>query len=152
MLSKGPHLPCVSMADRALLAGYPRYMSPNGVTRPKWVMTYVLSRGKTTRASRVLVVAWCFFSWANWNLAASRSEIIEIIFYGAFSPPDCSHFCSLVFSLVTYCLRLERLQRCPRPHFQWPKFVLPTWPDGLICWWRESSRSTGWRRRTTDPE
>ena len=27
ILPKGPYLPCVSMAGRALLAGYPRYLS-----------------------------------------------------------------------------------------------------------------------------
>ena len=34
ILPKGPYLPCVSMAGRALLAGYPRYI---WVTWPRWL-------------------------------------------------------------------------------------------------------------------
>ena len=34
ILPKGPYLPCVSMAGRALLAGYPRYASANSTWIP----------------------------------------------------------------------------------------------------------------------
>ena len=43
ILPKGPYLPCVSMAGRALLAGYPRFVTftpppPNHCLNEKWII------------------------------------------------------------------------------------------------------------------
>ena len=44
ILPKGPYLPCVSMAGRALLAGYPRYPTP--------ALSYV-------KTNNVYITLWC---------------------------------------------------------------------------------------------
>ena len=36
ILPKGPNPPCLRMADRALLAGYPRYASSSGINVPNY--------------------------------------------------------------------------------------------------------------------
>ena len=56
ILPKGPYLPCVSMAGRALLAGYPRY-----VMNSKNIIVLV------TQIKHYARLAWYFVSSLYWN-------------------------------------------------------------------------------------
>ena len=68
ILPKGPYLPCVSMAGRALLAGYPWYLA---WVMQVWLSCYLVllsvdSKNQVTRQPHLLDPS--YMDWCNWEI------------------------------------------------------------------------------------
>ena len=63
VLPKGPYLPCVSMADRALLAGYHRHMHCSELSQHRFREQFVA----WLAPSHYLTQCWLTLIWTHWN-------------------------------------------------------------------------------------
>ena len=109
ILPKGPYLPCLCMADRALLAGYPRCMFDRSHGSTLWhIISY---RTTLCRHPNVPVILTKILTRDTWYLTCPCERLFfpEIKFWSIYSnllnslaPGRCSCNCNLViFKIIS---------------------------------------------------
>ena len=87
ILPKGPYPPCVSMAGRALLAGYPQYMNEEGLNRTTWSigsgsLTFVNSQDMDSVDGRGLAVQRPSYSYQTIGVNGKLTHGVSVSING----------------------------------------------------------------------
>ena len=77
VLPKGPYLPCVSMAGRARLAGYPRYMRHWIRSALVQIMAWRLFDAKPLSKPMLAIVNWTLRNKLQWNFKQNTRLFIN---------------------------------------------------------------------------